>query len=106
MASGLGVRLSAVQILQRAASKPRRLLADAAIIRHARPSPRARMPQAQETSSGATQRQQLQRFTASLRALPAEKRGRRAALIFTGLPVRGLRPSRGAGLTTRRWTTP
>lgn len=65
----------------------------------ARPTARSN---AADAGNPATQRQELQRFTASLRALPAENRGRRAALIFTGLPVRGLRPSRAARLTTRK----
>src|SRR5262245_26561472 len=50
--------------------------------------------------------EKVQRFTAALSALPAEKRGRRAALIFTGWPVRGLRPSRAARLTTRKCPKP
>src|SRR6186997_2942663 len=46
------------------------------------------------------------RFTASFSPLPAEKRGRFAALIFTGAPVRGSRPSRAARLTTRKLPKP
>ena len=39
-------------------------------------------------------------FTASLRPLPGEKRGRIAALIFIGAPVCGCRPSRAACFVT------
>src|SRR2546421_4219117 len=46
------------------------------------------------------------RLTASFRPLPAEKRGRLAALILTGVPVRGSRPSRAARLTTLKLPNP
>src|SRR4029079_12073417 len=45
-------------------------------------------------------------FTASFSPLPAEKRGRLAALILTGAPVRGSRPSRAARLTTLKLPNP
>src|SRR5260370_18974393 len=43
-------------------------------------------------------------FTASFSPLPAEKRGRLAALIWSGAPVRGSLPSRAALRTT--WKLP
>jgi len=47
------------------------------------------------------------RFTAFLfKPLPAEKRGRFAALILTGAPVRGSRPSRAARFTTLKFPNP
>src|SRR5712671_4443184 len=98
MTSGLGVRLFRRQTFTaRARGGQTRRPARAANDLRARTNAAARSNAAGagEPRRG-TQRQKLQRFTASLRALPAENRGRRAALIFTGLPVRGLRPSRAA----------